>query len=172
MNIIEFMQSLPDFGMMSNNELEILESAMVIRDVADGHVFIHEGKKGHDMHLLLAGKVNVTHQSAAEHGIHVLEELHPGDLFGLHTCITNNKSLETYTADGPVSTAALPQQAFNMLYEADSPLKHHFQHVVAHQLARDYRTILRVLRKVMFSGGEVETVKKLESLIWKYKKEG
>ena len=169
MNLIEFLSTVPDFSAMSYSELEVLEKSMAVNNFPDGHVFIQQGKVGKNMHLVMGGKVNITHHSAGNPETHILETLEPGDIFGVQTFITNNKSLESYVADGPVTTASLPKPAFDLLYESKSTLAHHFQHIISRQLTRNYRNIISVLRRVIFSPAGTVSANNLESMIWQYR---
>ncbi len=170
MNLVSYLKTVPDFSAISSKDLEVLEKAMAVTRHPDGHVFIHKGKTGKDMHLIIEGKVNLYHQDLDTDEHQTLETLYPGDLFGVLSFVTKEKSLVSYVADGEVTTASLPKSAFIMLYDSKSTLAHHFQHIIARQLTRNYRNIIQLLKSVIFSKLENVTTENLESMLWQYRR--
>ena len=150
MDITEFLISSPLFKSFSQSELDALAQALMVERYPDGHVFMKEGQRGDAMYLILDGKVSVTrlnrHDRTVEH-IHTMEK---GELFGLIALIDHGKRTATCTAVGEVTAAALLVSAFELLYDSDAPIAHHFQYLVARQLAHDLRALNHALLDVLF----------------------
>lgn len=157
MNLSEFLQTAPEFADLTPADIEILERAMTVRNYPDGHEFIKEDAVGDAVYLILDGEVCVRRRRGRERGFVDIKRMRPGELFGLISLIDQSKHHASCKAIGPVRAASLPRTAFELLYETNSPLPHHFQHIVARQLARDLRAVTRVLRQDIFgddtSGG-------------------
>jgi CRP/FNR family cyclic AMP-dependent transcriptional regulator len=168
MNFLEFLQSVPAFSEMNNDELEALERAMVLRDYAADHEFVREDEPGNDLFLVVEGEVSVSRRKREQHGAVELERLHPGDLFGLMALIDHSARTATCKASGPVRAASLPRSAFDLLYTANSPLAHHFLKIVARQLGRDLRTTTNAIRRVLFSHDEGHAQTILKAIISQY----
>jgi CRP/FNR family cyclic AMP-dependent transcriptional regulator len=120
-------------------ETETLARALTTATYPDGHVFVREGKKGDACYLILDGDVSVTRTATEGRGIEHVRTMGPGELFGLIALVDHGKRAATCTAVGEVTAASLPLNAFDMLFRSNAPIAHHFQYVIARQLARDLR---------------------------------
>ncbi len=149
MNLSKYLQSVPLFSEMSNEELKVLEKAMVIKDFPDSHPFVYEEKNTDKLYIILEGEVEITHEKGTEPGMQRISTMGPGSLIGLHSLIGHYRPIVSCHATGRVKVAYLPGSAFNLLYNFDTHLPHHFQMVVARQLAADYRNIVSELREMM-----------------------
>jgi len=158
MNLVKYLQSVPLFSEMSNDELKVLEKAMVIKDYPDSHPFVYEEKNTDKFYIILEGEVDITHEKGTEHGMQCVSTMGPGSLIGLHSLIGHYRPIVSCHAKGNLKVAYLPGSAFNLLYNFNTRLPHHFQMVVARQLATDYRNIVSELREMM-----IEDNAKLES---------
>jgi len=168
MDIIPLLQSNPLFNSFPRSELAVLAEAMTVEQHPDGHVFIREGKRGDAMYLILEGKVAVTRfneSDKAEDLLHVMKE---GEVFGLIALIDHGKRTATCKAQGTVTTASLPVSAFELLYQSQAPISHHFQQLIAHQLAHDLRVLNEALLDLLFQRAPDSTTL-LQSLSHEYR---
>jgi CRP-like cAMP-binding protein len=168
MNFHDFLQTVPEFDVMSSEDIETLEKVMVVRDYPDGHEFIHEDANGQDIFLLIDGTVAVRHHRLHNRGFLNMKSVHPGELFGLLSLIDDKKCEASCKAVGTVKAASLPRPAFKLLYESNSPLARHFQYIVSRQLMRDYRNLIEFLRAVIFADNEEDANNAIESLLHDY----
>jgi CRP-like cAMP-binding protein len=143
----DFLQRVPVFAEFGPGELSALERAMTVDRYPDGHVFIGETEPGESLFLIIEGRVIATHKRLNIRGMDVVEHLEPGELFGIISLIDNGPSWATYRAAGAVTAASLPIGAFELLFTAHAPIAHHFQNLIAMQLARDLRTCAKTLRE-------------------------
>jgi CRP/FNR family cyclic AMP-dependent transcriptional regulator len=144
-NFGEFLQRIPTFAEFGPQEVAVLEKAMVVDQYPDGYEFIGEDKRGQATFLIVEGEVVATHRRIKLRGYDVYEHLGPGDLFGLVGLIDHRPEWATYRAVGPVTAASLPYNVFDLLFTADAPIAHHFQYLIALQLAHDLRNCARTL---------------------------
>ncbi|MEJ2108195.1 MAG: cyclic nucleotide-binding domain-containing protein [Acidiferrobacteraceae bacterium] len=126
MDISEFLLSNPLFDTFDRTEAQALARAMTTVTYPDGHVFLHEGKKGDACYLILEGDVSVTRMATEGRGIEHVRTMGPGELFGLIALVDHGKRAATCTA-----------------------IAHHFQYVIARQLARDLRAYNHALLAVL-----------------------
>lgn len=148
MDISSFLIADSIFNTFSASEIEILARSMSTSDYPDGHVFMKEGKRGDAMYLVLDGEVSVSHRT--EKGAELVRTMGPGELFGLIALIDHGKRSATCTAVGEVTAAVLPTTAFDLLFQSNAPIAHHFQYVIARQLAHDLRIYNRALVNKLF----------------------
>lgn len=140
-----FLQKVPSFAEFRPRELAILEQSMIVDDYPDGHEFIGEDKRAEAIFLVVRGEVVATHRRAKLRGVDLYERLGPGDLFGLVALIDHGREWATYRAEGPVTVASLPFNVFDLLFTANAPIAHHFQGLIASQLAHDLRACAQTL---------------------------
>lgn len=151
MNFNAYLQSIPLFSEMTNDELRTLEKSMVIEDYPDNHRFISNEHHNDTIYLIIEGEVEVSHEKGSEHGMQRISTMGPGSLIGLHSLIGHYRPIVSCYAKGAVKAAYLPGSAFNLLYQYNTRLPHHFQMVVAKQLAADYRNIVGELKEMMLA---------------------
>jgi len=154
MNLHNLFRSIPEFSEMTNAELDTLERAMVVRDHPDGETFLCEKGGANDLFLIVEGEVEIAHEESGGHGEQIVKTMRPGELVGLHSLITHRPSSVCCRTKGKTVLASLPLTAFNLLYQSNSALTHHFQRVMARQLVRDYREVMGVLKSMMFAKDE------------------
>jgi len=145
MDITEFLVSSPMFSGFSTSELEVLGRALVVARYPDGHVFMKEGKRGDAVYLIVDGKVAATRLNRRTRTVENLHTMGKGEWFGLIALIDHGTRTATCTAIGEVTVASMPVGAFDLLYQSDAPIAHHFQYLVARQLAHDMRALNRAL---------------------------
>jgi CRP-like cAMP-binding protein len=159
MDITEFLISNPMFSGFSQPELDALAKALMVERYPDGHVFMKEGQRGDALYMILDGKVSVTRLNRHDRTIEHLHTMMKGELFGLIALIDHGKRTATCTAVGEVTAASLPVSAFELLYDSNVPIAHHFQYLVARQLAHDLRALNVALLDILF--GRKESVSRL-----------
>lgn len=153
MSLIDYLQTVPMFNEMSNEELKVLEKVMVIKDYPDSYPFVYEEKNTDKFYIILEGEVDITHEKGTERGKQRVSTMGPGSLIGLHSLIGHYRPIVSCHAKRAVKVAYLPRTAFNLLYNFNTNLPHHFQMVVARQLATDYRNIVGELKEMMLEDG-------------------
>lgn len=151
MNIDEYLQSVPLFSEMTNDELKILGQSMVVKDYPDSYLFISEDGNTDTFYVILEGEVEITHEKDTERGLQRVSTIGQGGMMGLHSLIAHHRPIVSCHAKGKVKAAFLPSSAFNLLYQYNTRLPHHFQMIVAKQLAADYRNIVDELREMMLT---------------------
>lgn len=143
-----FLRSMPSFQYLSDADVDHVAAAMRVDDYPDHHVFIYQDKLNKDLFLLLEGKVTVSHYGNGGR-YYTLKTLQPGEFFGLPSLSMGRPSVNTCQASGPVRAASLPFSAYMLLYQPDSEIGCRFQHVIAHQLARDLSDRHDALRNLL-----------------------
>lgn len=125
--LVDFLLSVPEFKMLSDDEIEMLERIMVVDNYPAGHKF----KSVENVYLIIDGEVAVAGKRKC--GTLQLDRVHSGELFGLFSLIDTSKRLATCTAVGPVRAASIPRTAFELLFKSDLPLSNHLHSIIAHQ---------------------------------------
>lgn len=156
MDITEFLVSSPLFDCFPPSELDALAQAMLVRQYPVGHVFMKDNQRGDAMYLILDGKVSVTRLNRHNRTVEHLHTMTKGELFGLIALIDHGTRTATCTAVTEVTAASLPVNAFELLYNLNAPIAHHFQYLVARQLGQDLRALNHALLDILF--GRKETV--------------
>ena len=146
MNFKTFLETAPEFSSLSARDIDDFEHIMRVNTYPDGHEFFKEGTGGHDVYLIIDGEVSVTHKKGIERGS-----------FGLLSAITDLKHEATCYAAGPVVAASMPNQAFKLLFGSNSALGLHFQSYITSQLARDYSSLINLLRTALSAKNDEES---------------
>ena len=149
MNLHDRLTSTAQFQELSPDEIDVLASAMELIEGEDGHTFIEEGTRGDGCFLIVDGAVRVSHERDGK--AHAIQDLQPGELFGLVALLDDGKRSATCTALGATTVAWLPSAAFTMLHEGSPQLVLHFQKLVVRQLAHDARGLNAALVRAMLS---------------------
>ena len=100
----------------------------------------------------------MTHKKGTERGSLEMKHLQPGNMFGIIAVISGKKQEATYVAAGPVTVATMPSTSFKLLHESNSRLGLHFQQFIVTQLAKDYRTLIDLFRRALFTDNEEEAL--------------
>ena len=158
MSFNDFLETAPEFSNLTEQDIEDFQRIMCVREYPDGHEFCKEGTEGHEAHLIIKGGVSVTHKRGVERGSLEINHLKPGSMFGITAIMTNKKHEASYRATGPVTVATMPGSSFKLLYESNSKLGLHFQQFVVTQLAKDYRSMIDLLRRVLFADSKEEAL--------------
>jgi CRP-like cAMP-binding protein len=143
-----FLGSQPGFAFMTDEDVEHVASAMYVEDYVDGHVFLYQDKPARAFYLLVEGSVKVGYYGRANQYYNV-RTLHPGAFFGGLSLVDSKPLMATYTAQGAVKVASLPLSAFLLLYQPNSAIGCHFQHVIATHLAEELKARHVALRDLL-----------------------
>jgi CRP/FNR family cyclic AMP-dependent transcriptional regulator len=146
-----FFKSLPAFNHFSEEHLAAFAMAMRVDEYPDGHAFTYQGRQGKDLFMLVEGEITVVRYDELSGVSQQLKTLQAGELFGLLSLVDNMPAAATCTAAGPVKVAALPQAAYNLLFQSAAPIAYHFQQLVAEQLARNLYERNSALRALLNS---------------------
>lgn len=169
MNLDEFLQTVPALEGLSRSDVDALRKIMVTKDYPDGHEFAREATAGQDIFLIMEGEVAVTHQRGKQRGFLDIKHMYEGEFLGLLSLIDDGKHEASCKAVGPVKAASMPRSAFKLLYDANVPLAFHFQQLVGQQIMRDYRTLVHLLRAVLFAEDEDQAERAVHSIVSKYR---
>lgn len=164
MELSDFLLSHHLFDSMSRDDVQVLEQSMSVADYPDGHVFIKEGKQGNACYMILKGEVSVTRMSTTERCPEQVRMMGPGEMFGLIALIDHGKRAATCTAVGEVTVASLPTVAFELLFQFNAPIAHHFQYVIARQLAHDLREYNHALLDTLFGRSSTDPLTRLRTV--------
>ncbi|MDD4881963.1 MAG: cyclic nucleotide-binding domain-containing protein [Gallionellaceae bacterium] len=144
----KYLSTLPGFAFMTEEDLDHIASAMDVEEYPEGHVFLYQDKPARAFHLLLEGAVKVGYYGRLNR-YHAVRMLKPGEFFGGLSLVDSKPVMANYAADGDVKVASLPLSAFLLLYQPNSALGCHFQHVIASHLAWDLKARHLALRDLL-----------------------
>jgi len=129
-SLSEFLPRDPEFNLLGNDEIEMLEKIMLVNNYSRGHTF----KSSENIYLIIDGDVSISRKE--ESGCVHIEHMHTGDFFGLFSLFDNIKPTVKCTAAGSVRAALLPRNAFELLFRSNIPLSLHIQQIIVKQLRR------------------------------------
>ena len=125
----------PLFQGIEPDELTRIAEAMIRRRYRRHEVIFHEGDPGDSLHVVVAGRVKITRQSAdGEEAI--VATLGPGDSFGELVLLDGATRSATATAMDPTETVTLSRGAFQALVDGGSPFRWSLLGGVAHRIRR------------------------------------
>jgi CRP-like cAMP-binding protein len=143
-----YLSTLSGFAFMTEADLDHVASAMQVAEYPDGHVFLYQDKPARAFHLLLEGSVRVGYYGRLNR-YYAVRNLKPGDFFGGLSLVDSKPVMANYAAEGAVKVASMPLSAFLLLYQPNSALGCHFQHVIASSLAWDLKARHLSLRDLL-----------------------
>jgi len=149
MNFQDFLQTTPEFANFTNAQLTLLEKSMLVKDYPEGHVFFEEGSSGKNIYLIIDGQVSVSHKRGKKCGALEIKTMFPGEWFGLVSVLGKGKHEASCIAKTKATVASLPHTAFTLLYNSNVELAHLIQKLITHQVIRDHRALLSLIRKIM-----------------------
>jgi CRP-like cAMP-binding protein len=156
MSFKEFLETAPEFSGLTPHDIDDFEHIMSVSEHPDEYEFFKEGTAGRDVLLIVKGEVSVTHNKGTERGSLEIKRLKAGEMFGMLSAVTGIKHEASCQAIGPVTIASMPRQAFTLLFGSNSTLGLHFQQLVTAQLAKDYSSLVSLLRRALFAENEEE----------------
>ena len=136
--------AVPALARLSADDLGALAHAFVVEEYEPGHTFIVEGDPANEVYILLAGKVEVIRVRGEQTSR--LNEMQPGELFGLIALIDSNARSASCRGVGNTTVGVLRRQAYGLLINSHARIGLAFQRALAAQLARDFRNLDRQLR--------------------------
>ena len=157
MKFKEFLETAPEFSSLSARDIDDFEHIMRVNTYPDGYEFFKEGTNGHDVYLIIDGEISITHNKGIERGTFEIRRLKNGEMFGLLSAITDVKHEASCHAVGQVLVASMPRQAFKLLFGSNSALGLHFQSYITSQLARDYSSLINLLRTALSAKNDEES---------------
>lgn len=143
-----YLETLPGFQYMSEDEVAQVAAAMRVESYPDGHVFVYQDKLARELFLLLEGEVRSCHYGQSG-SYHTMKSLQPGEFFGLLSLSDGKPAATSSVAHGEVKVASLPFSAYRLLYQPSSDIGCRFQYVLAAQLARDLQDRHATLRRLL-----------------------
>lgn len=143
-----YLSTLPGFAFMSDEDIDHVASAMKVEEYLDGHVFLYQDKPARAFYLLVEGAVKVGYYGRQNH-YYTVRALKPGEFFGGLSLVDSKPVMANYAAEGNVKVASLPLSAFLLLYQPNSAIGCHFQHVIATHLAEDLKARHMALRDLL-----------------------
>jgi CRP-like cAMP-binding protein len=144
-----FLKSQSVFHNLSDQELDALAHAFMIREYADDQAIIQEGKSGKELYLLVEGQVKVAHYDPLSGSLEGLKLLQPGELFGVLSLVDHLPSAASCIAVGSVKVGVLQRSGYNLLAQSAAPIALGFQLALARQLAADLRHRDETLRSLL-----------------------
>eukprot|EP00461_Guttulinopsis_vulgaris_P000524 UN00524 len=111
---VDFLQSVPLFQPLSNNERSRIAEAIETSVYRDGEHIVKEGDRGETMFIILDGVVQVSKSIGGGKSC-VVNTLKQGDFFGERSLLENEIRTATVTCVGRVEVAKIDQYAFKLL---------------------------------------------------------
>lgn len=128
--LFELVQGEPEFKVLSEEDMDLLDRIMLVETYATGHKF----KSSDNIYLLIDGDVTVIHKKMKD-PMH-FEHVHCGDFFDLFTLVEKRKTSAECFAVSSVRAASLPRAVFELIVRANIPLSYHFRQIITKQIRR------------------------------------
>jgi CRP/FNR family transcriptional regulator, cyclic AMP receptor protein len=125
----------PLFQGIEPDELTRIAETMGRRRYRRHEVIFHEGDPGDSLHVVVAGRVKITRESA-EGEEAIVATLGPGETFGELVLLDAAARSATATAMEPTETVTLSRAAFVALVDGGSPFRWSLLGGVAHRIRR------------------------------------
>lgn len=135
---------------------------------ARDEMIVHQGDPGGAFHLLARGRVAVR-VSTLEGEVVTLSVLGPGDFFGEQALLgPRHQRTASVVALEPVETLSMDSARFDQLRRAHPPVEHFLVEVLAAQVRR----LTTHLMEALYVPAEQRTLRRLLSLLGKYRGSG
>lgn len=125
----QLIAAVPLFSQLSKRARHTLAEASKQVQHPDGHVVAAEGLGSLAMHVVLEGSAVVTKQGGRR-----VRVLGPGEYFGEISLIDKQPRSATVTAEGPLTTLAIPQHSVQKLIDDDADFVRHLMLLVCRRL--------------------------------------
>jgi CRP-like cAMP-binding protein len=118
---------MPTFGVfegLSKKETSRIFDVGVILPIEEGKILFHKGDIGHEMYLVLTGKIDIydEYDTGSKTGTERLAELRPGELFGEMAMFeTSHKRSAHALASEPSQLLVLSEETINKFIEKKVP---------------------------------------------------
>ena len=124
---VEVLSQTPVFGHMGQSFLQYLAEKMSLREYGPGQPLTVQGDAGQEMFVLAAGRVDLLLATADKAQLVLLDDLHPGDVFGLTSLFSGSARAASAVALGPVTALVLDARLANALMDTDKPIGRAFR---------------------------------------------
>ncbi len=141
-----FLKSQSIFTDLSDRDLDALAQSLEIREYADRHTIIEEGRAGRELYLLLEGQVKVAQYNAETGLLEPINLVQPGELFGLLALTDHLPTSACCISAGPVKVGVLQHNAYTLLSQSSAPIALGFQLAIGKQLASVLRHQEEILK--------------------------
>jgi len=139
---------------LTPSEAEVLAGVMTIRELKDGEVLLPDGSRDSRLHVVVAGHVEVVHNS--DRGRTLLYRLEPGDLVGELSFMDDEPRYAALIASGPTEVLALARTDFETLIERSPRVVYKVMRaimLVAHRVQRRLSLQLREMEHYIHQTG-------------------
>ena len=151
---IDAVRTSPLASELSPSEIHVLAGVLRIRELKDGEVLVPEGSRDSQLHVLIAGHVEVVHTS--EQGRRLLYRLEPGDLVGELSFMDDEPRYAALIASGPTEVLVLGRSDFETLIERSPQVVYKVMRAimrVAHRVQRRLGLQLREMEHYIYRTG-------------------
>jgi CRP/FNR family transcriptional regulator, cyclic AMP receptor protein len=140
---------------LSPAEIQVLARIFTIRELKDGEVLLPEGSRDSNLHVIIAGHVEVV-QTSDEQGRRLLYRLAPGDLVGELSFMDDEPRYAALIASGPTEVLVLARSDFATLIERSPRVIYKVMRaimLVAHRVQRRIGLQLREMEHYIYQTG-------------------
>lgn len=116
----EYLERVPIFEPLSDEEISQIAKASVRRIFAPGEAIVRKGQEGGSMFIIVRGSVKV--QLAERSTVRTVNQLGATDFFGEMSLLTGEPRSADVIADGEVEVLQIRMAAIKPLFEANPPL--------------------------------------------------
>ena len=142
----EAVRKSPLSAELTPSETQALASVVSIRELKDGDVLLPQGARDSHLHVVIEGRLAVTHTS--EHGHTVLYTLEPGDLAGELSFMDNEPRYAALIASGRTEVLVLARSDFETLIERSPRIVYKVMRVIMRMAHRSQRRLSLQLREM------------------------
>jgi CRP-like cAMP-binding protein len=135
--------------------MQVLAGILTIRELKDGEVLLPQGARDSNLHVIVAGHIEVTQMSDAR-GRRLLYRLEPGDLVGELSFMDNEARYAALIAAGPTEVLVLARSDFETLIEPSPWVVYKVMRsimLVAHRVQRRLSLQLREMEQYVYQTG-------------------
>lgn len=125
----EYLERVPIFAPLSDEEIAKLAKASVKRIFAPGETIVRKGQEGGSMYILVRGSVKV--QLAERSTVRTVGQLGPADFFGEMSLLTGEPRTANVVTDEETEVLQIRKTAIKSLFEANPALLESISKIVA-----------------------------------------
>ena len=119
-NTSDYLDSVPIFAPLSDEEIATLAKASSRRVFAPGEAIVRKGQDGGSMFVIIRGSVKVQLPDGA--GVRTINQLGPNDFFGEMSLLTGEPRSATVVAEEETEVMQIRKPAIKPLFEANPAL--------------------------------------------------
>ena len=139
-NLIDGLEFFSDF---SFGELKVVAGYLAYVEVARGETVFNEGDAGHNMLILIDGRVSIF--KAGESGTHLLSYEGKGRIIGEMALLDRERRSATCKADTPCQMLTLNHDGLDRMAREHPGIAYRFMHSLARLLSRRLRRTSGIL---------------------------